>query len=377
MNKRIILAIVSLLALVSQVQAEDNVTIKDFSISAGESKTVCIELESDVVYAGFQFDLYLPNGITIEEYSADAERIPESTTLTMTKQEDGSYRFFAAAMDLEEIKGTSGSIIVIKIKANSELKSGSLTGYLRVVKLSKTDGTGATYKELSFPITVIAPSTVTAKSYERFYGEANPDFSFTVEGGALDGTPVITCEATEASPVGTYDIIINRGSETNFNVTYLKGTLTIKKTPLTIKAGQYTRKQGEDNPEFTLSYEGFQNDETEEVLTKKPTITCEATKDSEPGDYVVSVSDAEADNYDITFVNGKLTITAIEKPTAPGDANADKEVNTLDIVDIANHMMGKPTSTGKFDEDAADLNNDNVINSADIVLLVKLLLGNQ
>ena len=43
------------------------------------------------------------------------------------------------------------------------------------------------------------------------------------------------------------------------------------------------------------------------------------------------------------------------------DANADKEVNTLDIVDITNHMMDKPTSTGKFDEDAADLNNNVIV----------------
>ena len=377
MNRRIILAIVYLLALVSHVQAEDKVTINDFSISAGESKTVSIELESDVVYAGFQFDLYLPDGITIEEYSADKERIPESTPLTMTKQEDGSYRFLAAAMDLEEIKGTSGSIIIVKINADSELKSGSLTGYIRKLKLSKTDGTGATYAELYFPITVIEPSTVTAKSYERYYGDDNPDFAFDVEGGALDGTPEITCEASATSPVGTYDIAIKRGTETNFNVTYVKGTLTIKKAPLTVTAKSYTIKQGDALPAFEVSYEGFKNNETEEVLTKKPTISALATKESEPGDYDVTVSGAEAQNYDITYVNGKLTITAPEHVTIPGDANCDEKVNALDIVDIANNMMGMPTSTGNFDEDAADLNSDNVVNSADIVLLVKKLLGAQ
>jgi hypothetical protein len=157
MNKRIILAIASLLALVNQVSAEDKVTIKDFSISPGETKTVSIELESDVVYAGFQFDLYLPEGITISEYSADNVRIPESTSLTMTEQVDGSYRFLAAAMDLEEIKGASGGIVTITVSASIELKSGSLTGYLRNVKLSKVDGKGVTYSEISLPITVYVP----------------------------------------------------------------------------------------------------------------------------------------------------------------------------------------------------------------------------
>ena len=157
-------------------------------------------------------------------------------------------------------------------------------------------------------VTKADPVTVTAMSYTRVYGEGNPEFEFTAEGAALNGTPQITCEATAISPVGTYDIIISQGSVTNNNVTYVKGTLTITKAPLTIRAGEYTRKQGEENPEFTLEYEGFKNNETETVLIKKPTVTCSATKDSEPGEYEVSVSGAEAQNYDISYVTGKLTV---------------------------------------------------------------------
>lgn len=368
MNRRIILAIVYLLALVSQVQAEDKVTIKDFSISAGESKTVSIELESDVVYAGFQFDLYLPDGITIEEYSADKERIPESTSLTMTKLDDGSYRFLAAAMGLEELKGESGSIITIKVSASSDLSSGNLTGYFRKVKLSKTDGTGSTYAEEAFNITVLAPSIVTAKNYERFYGEANAEFDYVVEGGALNGTPEITCEATEKSPVGTYDIIIKRGMETNFNVTYEKGTLTIKKASLKITAEDKKVKFGEAIPELTVRYDGFVNDETESVLTKQPTITTVATSKSEVGEYGINVSGAEADNYEISYVEGKLTIE--KKPIIPGDANGDNDVNSQDITDITNHIMGKPTSTAVFVEAAADMNGDETVNVTDIVILI-------
>ena len=44
MNKRIISAIIFLLALVNQVSAEDKVTISDFVISAGETKELSITL---------------------------------------------------------------------------------------------------------------------------------------------------------------------------------------------------------------------------------------------------------------------------------------------------------------------------------------------
>jgi hypothetical protein len=130
-----------------------------------------------------------------------------------------------------------------------------------------------------------------------------------VEGADLEGTPEITCEATATSPVGTYDIVIKQGTVSNYNVTYVAGTLTITKAPLTVSARTYTKEQGDPMPEFTLTYSGFKNNETEDVLTKKPTATTTATVDSEPGEYIVTVSGGEARNYSFTYVDGKLIVT--------------------------------------------------------------------
>lgn len=170
------------------------------------------------------------------------------------------------------------------------------------------------------------PVTVTANSYTIQYGEALPTFEYTTEGAELKGTPTITCDATQTSSVGKYVIKVEKGSVTNRKVTFVDGTLTITKAPLTIKAGTYTKKQGEDNPYFTLTYEGFKNNETEAVLTKQPTVTCIATKDSPAGDYEVTVSGAEAENYEITYVAGKLTIEADEVVDNPDDSgDVDEE----------------------------------------------------
>ena len=152
--------------------------------------------------------------------------------------------------------------------------------------------------------------TVTAKSYTVQYGDPIPALGYTTTGAALNGTPKLTCEATQTSPVGTYVITASRGTVTNENDAYINGTLTIVKAPLTIKAGSYTKTQGEDNPTFTLTYEGFKNGETAAVLTRPAVASTLATKTSEPGQYRVTVSGAESDNYDITYVNGMLTVTA-------------------------------------------------------------------
>lgn len=61
--------------------------------------------------------------------------------------------------------------------------------------------------------------------------------------------------------------------------------------------------------------------------------------------------------------------------TRIGDANGDGTVDAMDIVDIMNYMMGKPTST-EFKFEAADVNGDNVVNAADIVIIVNTIMGN-
>ena len=158
---------------------------------------------------------------------------------------------------------------------------------------------------------------MTAKSYSRVYGEANPTFEYEVSGAQLDGEPLIECEATEKFPVGTYPIIIKKGGVRNYNDTYVDGVLTITPAKLAVTAGSYTKKQYDPMPEFAVSYEGFVNGETVAVLTKLPTVKCEATAASEPGEYAITVSGAEAGNYEISYVPGKLTVTV---PDAIGDA---------------------------------------------------------
>lgn len=86
---------------------------------------------------------------------------------------------------------------------------------------------------------------VTALDYTREYGDDNPNFNYSVSGGMLNGTPKITCSATKTSPVGTYEIKIEKGSVTNSNVTFVDGTLTITKAPLTITAKSYSREEGQ------------------------------------------------------------------------------------------------------------------------------------
>ena len=86
-------------------------------------------------------------------------------------------------------------------------------------------------------------------------------------------------------------------------------TLTVAKAALTITADNKTKQQGEENPELTVTYSGFVYNEDASALTTQPTITTTATTDSPAGTYPITVSGAAAANYNITYVNGTLTVT--------------------------------------------------------------------
>ena len=90
-----------------------------------------------------------------------------------------------------------------------------------------------------------------------------------------------------------------------FSRTY---ALTVTKSPLTITAKSYTVAVGATLPTFEIEYAGFRNSETATKLTTQPTISCSAVDCNTPGTYDIIVSGASSPNYDITYVNGTLTV---------------------------------------------------------------------
>ena len=101
--------------------------------------------------------------------------------------------------------------------------------------------------------------------------------------------------------------------------------LTIKKAMLTIKADDIEVHQDEAMPTLTWKADGWKNNEDESVLTTQPVCATEGKPDSPPGDYPITISGAEAANYEFTYVDGTLTIslpsgiTFIDASASPAD----------------------------------------------------------
>lgn len=316
--KKIASLICLLFALALPVWA-DQLTVPDTEIVAGTqfSLPVTLENSSDQLTA-WEFLLTLPEGVSLvkddEGYfraTLSERHDAESHTLTVGRQQDGRYRFICYSSTNAALTGTKGVLVTLTLQADASVKGKQLGGSISGISFTQKGGQKTTLNDVTFQLDATYPTLILYKG-TRAYGDANPELTYTVSGAALRGTPNIVCTATATSPVGVYPITAERGAIENLYYEVVDGELTVTKAPLTITATSFTRKQGEENPEFTLSYEGFKNEETAEVLTTQPTISCEATAASVPGTYAISVSGAEAVNYDITYVNGTLTVIAAD-----------------------------------------------------------------
>lgn len=165
------------------------------------------------------------------------------------------------------------------------------------------------------------PLTVRVEDVSRKYGDENPLFKILYEGfrdgdteTRLTTTAIAQTDANLKSAVGDYEITLSGAESNKYSFNYVVGKLSVTKAPLIISAGNYTKKQGDAMPKFKVSYSGFKNAENETILTKQPVFSTDATESSSPADYVVNVSGAEADNYDITYLPGILTITEMSAP---------------------------------------------------------------
>ena len=308
MKRLFSIILMTMLGFMTKVWA-DNISIESGKIAPNSTKIVSVVLNNTATnYVGFQMDFYLPKGLSIDKSKTTmTDRAESGSSITIGKQSNGAFRLVYSSLNLTPIKGTGGALINLCLKASADYSGGSIM--VKNVVFGTTDSKTVRMDNVSFDMQRMTSVTVTANTIKMKYGDVVPELTYQKSDPSVKGTPTLSCEATSTSPVGTYPIVISKGSIEADEVKFVNGSLIIEKAPLTVSAGNYTKKQGDPMPVFKAVYNGFKNNETEDVLTKKPVITTTATEASAPGSYPVTVSGAEAQNYDISYKPGTLTVT--------------------------------------------------------------------
>ncbi len=167
-------------------------------------------------------------------------------------------------------------------------------------------------------------------------GAASPTLTWTNPADITYGTPLsgaqlnatATYNATNvpgtltySSPAGT---VLNAGNAQTLTVTFTPAdansflpvtttvAINVLQAPLFITANATNKIYGATLPGFTASYSGFVNGDTNTSLTTQATLTSSASPASPVGAYTITASGATSSNYDITHVNGTLTVTPAE-----------------------------------------------------------------
>ncbi|SNS70059.1 MULTISPECIES: MBG domain-containing protein, partial [unclassified Azospirillum] len=158
-----------------------------------------------------------------------------------------------------------------------------------------------------------AALTVTANAISRVYGDADPALIYSVAGlkrgdsaaavlsGALDR---VAGENVGLYAIGQGSLIANA----NYTIRYQGAALTITPALLTVAVDSVSRAAGVANPVFTARYQGLVNGDGVASLTGLA-FTTSATVDSPAGAYAIKAGGIRNGNYDITYIDGLLTVT--------------------------------------------------------------------
>ncbi|MBQ7420734.1 MAG: C10 family peptidase [Prevotella sp.] len=244
----------------------------------------------------------LPDGLFKDCGRLQRVRFPESLERIGREAFSGCTSLVELRVPTRSVPALGGAGVFSDVPVNSTkvyVRSGLKTKYQQA----------AQWKDFNRNNIIEFGSTVKVRNTIRYYGDENPSFTYKVEGDAITGTPILTCEATPESPAGRYPITISRGSITDETVDLVDGYLIVQKVKATAIVQDATREEGQPNPEFSLTFEGLKNGEETPVWLEAPVFTTTAGIDSPAGDYPILVESATAESYELTFVAGTLTVT--------------------------------------------------------------------
>ena len=186
-----------------------------------------------------------------------AELVAESTSISCDKLEYG-YTTGSSASVVITNKGNADANTTIAMEKGSA-SAFTLTGAVSAIAAGKkatltvraktglaagayTDNIKVTYgkNELSIPVTVNVSKraiTITADNKEKTYGNANPQLTYQItsenliKGDSIDVT--LSTSAKTDSDAGTYEIKVTTGTNDNYDITPVNGTLTVKPKEIT------------------------------------------------------------------------------------------------------------------------------------------------
>ena len=251
------------------VNAENSFFIEDFSIGAGETKELAINLTNEVTYTGFQADVYLPEGMEFV-YNEDElgyawpnyDRVNFRThTWSSEIRQDGSLRILCYSTQNKLFSGNEGALMYITVQTSADFIGNH---QIRISQIKFAE-----IKEGEDPIDHILPETITE----------------------------VTGPSTEPA-----------GIPLTLNVANCRGTVNMYVENNSIQFFKFVADEGYKLHTVTFNGEDVTENVNEYNVYKTPTIT-EASVIGVAFEIVTDVEEiAVSDRVKVTAINGYINV---------------------------------------------------------------------
>lgn len=162
----------------TDVSGIDNVVyITPVSVDQGSAKvSLPVYMKNTAEIRGLQFDLYLPEGVTIgftkkgkfvDEPVFNDDRLPEDDEHTIqgsVQQETGAVRFLINSQYEETFTGNEGLLFTITASLNTDMAEGDYPIIMKAIKLSEND-INKSYTTDSIKSTLTVTSTTIVEGF--------------------------------------------------------------------------------------------------------------------------------------------------------------------------------------------------------------------
>ena len=186
------------------------------------------------------------------------------------------------------------------------------------------------------------PLIITAENKTKTYGTANPVLTYTYS-GLVNGDlatitwPTIITAALPNSSVGVYEIIPSAATDPNYTISYVNGSLTVTKAPLTITAKPHiityngTAYAGGNGivPTGLAAGESISN------LTGTLNYAGTSQGAKNVGSYTIIPGGLSSPNYDINYVGDNLEIKKATLNVVAGDQSVNFKTELAKILNDA------------------------------------------
>ncbi len=350
--------VTALFGAAAGAQAEDKFYISDFSIEAGETKNLAIQFETDNVsaedpsqleYVAFQFDIYMPEGLTIVQkkgkynFTFNEDR-KDDHTFTSKLQSDGAIRVVGASLSNGYFWETSGDFIYFSVKAADDFAGD------HEIKMSTIIFTAKSAKSSDLPDVVTKVS-----------GPAAEEPTVDVTGITLDKTAVeltegetATLVATVAPDNATDKTVTWSSSDEKIATVDAAGKVTAVaagKATITAKAGDKTATCEVTVKAKVIAVTGITLDKTAVELTEGETATLVATVAPDNAtDKTVTWSSSDEK---IATVDAAGKVTAVAAGKATITAQAGEMTATCEVTVMAKEVIEIPEEAIYFWQGAA------------------------